>query len=97
MSIAASVAATSAAHAARKAAKRAECKVDMPGFTDMSATIEQKQGYAECVRALYPEDDSGVFLVGIVLSVIMTVIFSCIVFDMLGSPISRWLTARKVR
>ena len=47
-----------AANQAAQARKAAQCAGTMDGFTHATATVEQRQQYAECVELLYPSDDA---------------------------------------
>ena len=47
-----------AANQAAQARKAAQCVGTMDGFTHSTATVEQRQQYAECVGLLYPSDDA---------------------------------------
>ena len=47
-----------AANQAAQARKAAQCVGTMDGFTHSTATVEQRQEYAECVGLLYPSDDA---------------------------------------
>ena len=44
--------------ATSQARKAAQCVGTMDGFTHSTATVEQRQEYAECVGLLYPSDDA---------------------------------------
>ena len=46
-----------AANQAAQARKAAQCIGAMDGFTHSTATVEQRQEYAECVGLLYPSAD----------------------------------------
>ncbi len=46
-----------AANQAAQARKAAQCIGVMDGFTHSTATVEQRQEYAECVALLYPRAD----------------------------------------
>ena len=65
-----------AANQAAKARKAAQCVGTMDGFTHSTATVEQRQQYAECVGLLYPRDDAispaavGVLLIAALLGAI---------------------------
>ena len=48
-----------AANQAAQARKAAQCVGVMDGFTHSTATVEQRQQYAECVGLLYPKDAIG--------------------------------------
>ena len=59
-----------AANQAAQARKAAQCVGTMDGFTHATATVEQRQQYAECVGLLYPSDDAitpGVLLIAALL------------------------------
>ena len=47
-----------AANQAAQARKAAQCFGGMDGFTHSTATVEQRQEYAECVGLLYPSADA---------------------------------------
>lgn len=47
-----------AANQAAQARKAAQCVGTMDGFTHSTATVEQRQQYAECVGLLYPSADA---------------------------------------
>lgn len=47
-----------AANQAAQARKAAQCVGAMDGFTHSTATVVQRQEYAECVGLLYPRDDA---------------------------------------
>ena len=61
---------------AAQARKAAQCVGTMDGFTHSTATVEQRQEYAECVGLLYPRDNAispaavGVLLITILLGAI---------------------------
>ncbi len=57
--IAIASAANANAAAARQAAHRAECRALMPSYQDVTATVEQRREYAECVGLLYPHELTG--------------------------------------
>lgn len=46
--------------AARSAVERTECQESMPGFAHLTATIEQRQHYADCVRVMHPTENSAI-------------------------------------
>ena len=46
-----------AANQSAQARKAAQCVGVIDGFTHSTATVEQRQQYAECVGLLYPRDD----------------------------------------
>lgn len=95
--VAASAAASSAALAASNSLRRSACEKSMPGFSDLTATVEQKRHYSDCVRMMHPEKDAVGFILAVMILVAFACFFGWLILDMLGSPISRWLTARKVR
>ncbi len=47
-----------AANQAARARKADQCVGVIDGFTNSTATVEQRQQYAECVELLYPSDDA---------------------------------------
>ena len=49
------VALSAAALAEAEHAQTIACQGVMRGYTDLSATTEQKRGYAQCVERIYPE------------------------------------------
>ena len=65
-----------AANQAAQARKAVQCVGTMDGFTHSTATVEQRQQYAECVGLLYPSDDAispaavGVLLIAALLGAI---------------------------
>ena len=65
-----------AANQAAKARKAAQCVGTMDGFTHSTATVEQRQQYAECVGLLYPKANAispaavGVLLITVLLGAI---------------------------
>ncbi len=65
-----------AANQAARARKAAQCVGVMDGFTHSTATVEQRQEYAECVGLLYPSADAispaavGLLLVTVLLGAI---------------------------
>ena len=65
-----------AANQAAQARKTVQCVGTMDGFTHSTATVEQRQQYAECVGLLYPSDDAispaavGVLLIAALLGAI---------------------------
>lgn len=64
------------ANQAAQAKKASQCVGLMDGFTHSTATVEQRQEYAECVALLYPSADAispgaiGVLLVAVLLGAI---------------------------
>lgn len=65
-----------AANQAAQARKAAQCVGTMDGFTHSTATVEQRQQYAECVGLLYPSADAispaavGLLLITVLLGAI---------------------------
>lgn len=65
-----------AANQAAQARKAAQCVGTMDGFTHSTATVEQRQEYAECVGLLYPSADAispaavGLLLITVLLGAI---------------------------
>ena len=65
-----------AANQAAQARKAAQCVGVMDGFTHTTASVGQRQEYAECVELLYPSDDAispaavGVLLITVLLGAI---------------------------
>ena len=65
-----------AANQAAQARKAVQCVGTMDGFTHSTATVEQRQQYAECVGLLYPSDDAispaavGLLLITVLLGAI---------------------------
>lgn len=60
--VSAAAAASSAASAV--AARREACKVEIANFDSKSASIQQAQSYADCVRSVYPTAmDPGTIIV----------------------------------
>lgn len=70
------------AAAALSEAKDAACRAEMPGFEHNTATVQEMQGYANCVNRLHPEDTGltsaivWVVLICMVLGVVMTGVIS---------------------
>ena len=64
------------ANQAAQARKAAQCVGVMDGFTHSTATVEQRQEYAECVGLLYPSADAispaavGLLLITVLLGAI---------------------------
>ena len=65
-----------AANQAAQARKAAQCVGVMDGFTHSTATVEQRQQYAECVGLLYPSAD--VISPAAVLLLLVTVLLGAI-------------------
>ena len=65
-----------AANQAAQATKAVQCVGVMDGFTHSTATVEQRQEYAECVGLLYPSADAispaavGLLLITVLLGAI---------------------------
>ena len=65
-----------AANQAAQARKAAQCVGAIDGFTHSTATVEQRQQYAECVGFLYPSADAispaavGLLLITVLLGAI---------------------------
>ena len=70
-----------AANQAAQARKAAQCVGVIDGFTHSTATVEQRQQYAECVGLLYPSDDAispaavGVLLIAALLGAIFGALY----------------------
>lgn len=66
------------AAAALSKAKDAACRAEMPGFEHNTATVQEMQGYANCVNRLHPEDTglthniAWVVLICMILGVVIT-------------------------
>ena len=54
--IAISSSANAQAAAALSKAQDAACRAEMPGLEHNTATVQEMQGYAQCVNRLHPED-----------------------------------------
>ena len=76
--IAISSSANAQAAAALSKARDAACRAEMPGFEHNTATVQEMQGYAQCVNRLHPEDTglthsiAWVVLICMILGVVMT-------------------------
>lgn len=76
--IAISSSANAQAAAALSKAKDAACRAEMPGFEHNTATVQEMQGYANCVNRLHPEDTglthsiAWVVLICMILGVVIT-------------------------
>ena len=71
-----------AANQAAQARKAAQCVGVMDGFTHSTATVEQRQQYAECVALLYPSADAisppavGLLLIAVLLGAICGALYA---------------------
>lgn len=86
--IAISSAANAQAAAALSKAKDAECRAEMPGFEHNTATVQEMQGYAECVQRLHPVDR------GSEMQVIAWVVLACMVISAVATGFLRWRDQR---
>lgn len=64
-------------------AKGAACLAEMPGFQHNSATVEEMQGYAECVYRLHPEDTGLAHIVA-------WVVLSCMILGAVITGVQYW-------
>ena len=71
------------AAAALSEAKDAACRAEMPGFEHNTATVQEMQGYANCVGRLHPEDTGLV-------SAIAWVVLICMVLGVVITGVMRW-------
>ena len=82
--IAISSAANAQAAAALSKAKDAACLAEMPGFEHDTATVQEMQGYAQCVQRLHPVDVGGE------MQVIAWVVLACMVVGAVATGFMRW-------
>lgn len=82
--IAISSAANAQAAAAMSKAKDAACRAEMPGFEHNTATVQEMQGYAECVQRLHPVDVGGE------MQVVAWVVLVCMVIGAVATGFLRW-------
>lgn len=81
--IAISSSANAQAAAALSKAKDAACRAEMPGFEHNTATVQEMQGYANCVNRLHPEDTG-------LTSAIAWVVLICMVLGVVMTGVIRW-------
>ena len=82
--IAISSAANAQASAALSKAKDAACHAEMPGFEHDTATVQEMQGYAQCVQRLHPVDFDQE------MQVIAWVVLACMVIGAVATGFMRW-------
>ena len=82
--IAISSAANAQASAALSKAKDAACHAEMPGFEHDTATVQEMQGYAQCVQRLHPVDFDQE------MQVIAWVVLACMVIKAVATGFMRW-------
>ena len=73
------------AAAALSEAKDAACRAEMPGFEHNTATVQEMQGYANCVNRLHPEDTG-------LTSAIAWVVLICMVLGVVMTGVIRWMS-----
>lgn len=71
------------AAAALSKAQAAACRAEMPGFEHNSATVQEMQGYANCVNRLHPEDTG-------LTSAIAWVVLICMALGVVITGVMRW-------
>ena len=81
--IAISSSANAQAAAALSKAQAAACRAEMPGFEHNSATVQEMQGYANCVNRLHPEDTG-------LTSAIAWVVLICMALGVVMTGVIRW-------
>ena len=81
--IAISSSANAQAAAALSKAQDAACRAEMPGFEHNTATVQEMQGYANCVNRLHPEDTG-------LTSAIAWVVLVCMVLGVVMTGVIRW-------
>lgn len=79
MSSAAAVAASSAAiSAANTARRKAECVAGMDDFQHVTATVVQRQHYADCVRLIHPDPLSGTEAIALKVAIVVVLISAAV-------------------
>lgn len=86
--IAISSAANAQAAAALSKAEDAACRAEMPGFEHDTATVQEMQGYAQCVQRLHPVDVGGE------MQAIAWVVLACMVIGAVATGFLRWRSQR---
>ena len=81
--IAISSSANAQAAAALSKAQAAACRAEMPGFEHNTATVQEMQGYANCVNRLHPEDTG-------LTSTIAWVVLICMALGVVMTGVIRW-------
>ena len=81
--IAISSSANAQAAAALSKAQAAACLAEMPGFEHNTATVQEMQGYANCVGRLHPEDT------GLTHSIAWVVLI-CMILGVVITGVMRW-------
>ena len=81
--IAISSSANAQAAAALSKAQAAACRAEMPGFEHNTATVQEMQGYANCVNRLHPEDT------GLTHSIAWVVLI-CMILGVVITGVMRW-------
>lgn len=81
--IAISSSANAQAAAALSKAKDAACRAEMPGFEHNTATVQEMQGYANCVNRLHPEDTG-------LTHNIAWVVMICMILGVVITGVMRW-------
>ena len=81
--IAISSSANAQAAAALSKAQDAACRAEMPGFEHNTATVQEMQGYAQCVNRLHPEDT------GLTHSIAWVVLI-CMILGVVITGVMRW-------
>lgn len=81
--IAISSSANAQAAAALSKAKDAAYRAEMPGFEHNTATVQEMQGYANCVNRLHPEDT------GLTLNIAWVVLI-CMILGVVITGVMRW-------
>ena len=82
--IAISSSANAQAAAALSKAQAAARRAEMPGFEHNTATVQEMQGYAQCVQRLHPVDFDQE------MQVIAWVVLACMVIGAVATCFSRW-------
>lgn len=75
------------AAAALSKAQDAACRAEMPGFEHNTATVQEMQGYAQCVNRLHPEDTG-------LTSAIAWVVLICMILGVVITGVIRWTSWR---
>ena len=81
--IAISSSANAQAAAALSKAQAAACRAEMPGFEHNTATVQEMQGYAQCVQRLHPVDTGSI-------QAVAWVVLVCLVLAALATGIQRY-------
>lgn len=71
------------AAAALSKAQDAACRAEMPGFEHNTATVQEMQGYAQCVQRLHPVDTGSI-------QAVAWVVLVCLVLAAIATGIQRY-------